>query len=328
MATIKDQLLKIFSEVLPENPKDAIKANELIRRIREKIPTFEYADDTIRATISTMVNNDPTSPITKRPYEQGYYLRTEDVIGSEKTKPDDRPRDEQKEEKFRSIFSKYESVYYNRFIKMIEHTRGAKVELGFNKWKYPDLVMVDWGVVEDIQEEGFKIDPVMLEIRRSLGEQPFRLISTELKVRLSFEKLREYFFQCVSNSLWAHSACLAIASEIEDDKLEAEIVRLSNSYNVMVITYGMQYDEIDKMPDAETIKEMKSEEFENIITKNIHRRVVSSSTGRDQLDWDQIKDLRIQNKEFGNLFEWLSRCLSDKKAYDYDDYEKLKKITG
>jgi hypothetical protein len=106
----------------------------------------------------------------------------------------------------------------------IEHTKGARQPAGVNKWKFSDVVVLDWDVGEQ-REDAFVLDRALLEVKRSLGEQPFRLSSVELKVELVLNNFREHFFQCVSNSKWAHMAHLVVASPISDALLATELRR-------------------------------------------------------------------------------------------------------
>jgi hypothetical protein len=54
----------------------------------------------------------------------------------------------------------------------------------------------------------------------------------ELKTELTLTKVRESFFQCVSNSKWAHHAELAIAEPLTDAVLTEELRRLGAAYGV------------------------------------------------------------------------------------------------
>jgi hypothetical protein len=49
--------------------------------------------------------------------------------------------------------------------------------------------------------------------------------------------------------------------------------------------------------------------------------------GRDRsaLDWEHIRDLREQNRDFDALFKWISHCLQQGKAYEFSEYDKLVK---
>lgn len=166
----------------------------------------------------------------------------------------------------------------------------------------------------------------MLRIRQSLGEQPFKLYSNELKSEIRFSNMRENFFQCVSNSKWAHIAQLAIAVDINDQKLLEELSRLGKSYDITITTYGLSHEFLDKMPDAKRILELSDEEFESKIEPEINVKTINLAKERDTLDWDHIKDLKQQNQDFNALFDWISYCLREEKAYPYEDYKKLVSI--
>jgi hypothetical protein len=62
-----------------------------------------------------------------------------------------------------------------------------------------------------------------------------RLYSFELKISLDFATLREYFFQAVSNSSWAHEGYLVAVNIDEDSDFRVELVRLSQSFGIGVI---------------------------------------------------------------------------------------------
>lgn len=115
--------------------------------------------------------------------------------------------------------------------------------------------MLEWDVGE-AKDAGFRLDPDLLEVKRSLGEQPFRLSSIELKVELSLADFRAAFFQCVSNSKWAHHAVLAVAAKIADKTLAEELRRLGSSYDVTVLTYGIAREALTDLPSASAILKM------------------------------------------------------------------------
>jgi hypothetical protein len=112
---------------------------------------------------------------------------------------------------------------------IVEHTKGLRQRAGINKWKFPDVVLLRWEV-GSVTDRGFRLDKDLLEVKRSLGEQPFRLTSAELKVELTASTLRESFFQCVSNSKWAHTAQLTVANRLIDEVVVEELRRLGASY--------------------------------------------------------------------------------------------------
>ena len=112
-----------------------------------------------------------------------------------------------------------------------------KTAAGINRWKFPDVVSVNWNV--DLIDEQGHFDADMADVMRGLGEQRFMITSTELKVAVTSSSLRSDFFQCVSNSKWAHNAQLAIATEVTDEVLSDELKRLGASYGVTIVSFGL-----------------------------------------------------------------------------------------
>jgi hypothetical protein len=337
MATLREQLAKILPTVLPVKADDAINGTELRKLVVPQLDG-EYSENSIRSHFSVM-SADPTSPIAKVDQGHGYYRRTlaqpaatqAPTSGTEPgskspatiTTDDGGARAAQREEKFRSIYMRYAELT-NQFPMHIEHTRGVKQRAGINKWKYPDLIVLRWEVGE-VTDSGFRLTRELLEVKRSLGEQPFKLVSVELKVDLLASSFREAFFQCVSNSKWAHSAQLAVAGKISDETLAEELRRLGTSYDVSVVSYGLDGEYLDGLPSADKLLKLDAGEFEEIAAKITITRI---ATGRDRenLDWEHLRDLRIQSDEFGSLFRWTAYCLEKKSAYRFEDWERIAKL--
>jgi hypothetical protein len=332
MPTLREKLLEILPQVLPTNPEDAIRGTELYNLVKEHLQG-KYTENTVRVHFSSL-SADATSPIAKVDQGQGYYRRALDAqvghdaiveIGRnypEITVPESK-RGAQPEEKFRAIYIRY-SQLNDLFPLYVEHTRAAKQPSGVNKWKYPDVVTLAWEVGE-VTDEGFRLAPDLLEVKRSLGEQPFRLTSIELKLELSLSNFREYFFQCVSNSKWAHNAQLAVACKVTDETLVAELRRLGTSYDVSIVTYGLDMKDFDGLPEADKILAVEDDEFE-AYADQLKITTISTGKPRETLDWEHIRDLRKQSPEFNQLFEWIAYCLEKKKPYGFDDYKRIAEV--
>lgn len=338
MATLRERLTQIFPKVLPQSPDEAINGTELLRLVLPELGT-KYSESSVRAHFSLMAS-EPDTPIAKVDQGHGYYLRTsssavsiEPVIGKHATRRDDTQvaediyaregRTTQLEEKFRSIFIR-QAELNNHFPMFIEHTKGTKRQAGINKWKFPDVIVLEWQVGE-VTDTGFKLVRDMLEVKKSLGEQPFKLNSVELKVELIPATFRENFFQCVSNSKWAHTAQLVVACPVSDTLLADELRRLGTSYDVTIITYGLDIASLENLPSAETILTMTDSAFDSIASR-IKISRVASGRDRQTLDWEHIRDLRNQSDDFGYLFQWISYCLEKKKPYTYKEYEQVAKV--
>lgn len=61
------------------------------------------------------------------------------------------------------------------------------------------------------------------------------MFSFELKVKLTFTNLREYYFQAVSNSSWANEGYLVVLEIENDPLLNDELRRLNNSFGIGII---------------------------------------------------------------------------------------------
>jgi hypothetical protein len=213
----------------------------------------------------------------------------------------------------------------NKFPMHVEHTRASRRGAGVNQWKFPDVVLLSWGVGE-LTDQGYRLDPNLLAVKTSLGEPPFSLRSVELKVALSLSTFREDFFQCVSNSKWAHSAELAVANSVNDDTLSGELRRLGASYDVSIVSYGIPSQLLDSLPSASEILKMQGAEFDKEVGEKISLTRLSTGRERTSLDWEHINDLRTLSSDFHLLFEWVAYCLGQKRAYGFNDFQQIQKI--
>jgi hypothetical protein len=315
--SIRDELLRILPEVLPESPEEAIWGTRLAEGLRSR--GLDEKISTLTQTLSDM-SRDPTSPIAKVVGRHGYYLRPRQAAVETPVavaEPENR-RASQPEEKFRSLFMRW--VEQDQQLPWhLEHTQAAKQQAGLNKWKYPDVLAVNWAVLSD---DG-RLDEAMLQVRQGLGDQPFRIISTELKVDITSGSLREAFFQCVSNSRWAHSAQLAIARKISDDRVVEELKRLGTSYDVSVVSFGLSPETIDGLPPADRLLAMSDDEVE-ILLQDIKVETIASGQERDALDWEHIRDLQTQHPDIKAFFEWIAKCLDHKRAYARKAWEIIR----
>ena len=333
MSSLLEQLSKVLPEVLPATPGTAVNGTELMELVRPKLEG-DYADGTIRVHFSRMAA-DGTSVIAKVDSGHGYYLRKEQAA------PANFPPAEhgltsggsgsqegagigtQPEEKFRALFMKY-AEFENRFAMRIDHTRAQRVSAGVNKWKFPDVVVLDWDVGQ-VNDDGYRLDRNLLEVKRSLGEQPFRLTSVELKVGLNLTNFREHFFQCVSNSKWAHHSVLGVAYPVTDNTLVEELQRLGASYDVTIVSYSLDSNQLLGWPPADQIMAMSDPEFDEL-AKSVKLSTIATGRQRPGLDWEHIKDMRDQTNDFVVLFEWIARCLKEGRPFKHADFLDITEI--
>lgn len=158
----------------------------------------------------------------------------------------------------------YSNTHFKCYSKTIFHENSNKKQKGYNQWLHPDIVGIYFpfkdylGETQKLQE-AFKISS-------------FKLYSFELKIKLNFSNLREYYFQAVSNSSWANEGYL-VALEIDDEPLlRDELRRLNNSFGIGIILLNAK-----EIEQSEIILPAKEKEF---------------------IDWDTIDRLADENIDF------------------------------
>lgn len=79
-------------------------------------------------------------------------------------------------------------------------------------------------------------DNKTLALLTNINQVQYRIYSFELKIQLNFSNLKEYYFQAVSNSSFAHEGYLVVYN-IDDsgDELKEELSRLHLSFGIGVI---------------------------------------------------------------------------------------------
>ncbi len=343
---------EMLPKVLPKDPKDAISGPELVKKLRAMFE-IPFTDGSLIVRISQLAS-DPTSPIARKPDAYGYYLRAPaTVFESEipekvnskspasgkvaKASKEPSSKSEQLEEKFRLLLCRYleSNGHYPVYI---DHTKGVRGRFGQNKWKFPDIIDLEWdkGLLDDdevidgddSEAPGVRrLDPDLLAVRRGLGDQPFKITSLELKVAVTLGSLREIFFQTVSNSKWAHKAQLAIAIDITDELITEELRRLGTSFGVAITTYGLSQEKLAALPDAKTIDTLPEDKLEKHLSA-IRRTDISGGGERVGLDWEHFADLRYQSEEFEKVIRWISICLDRKRALTFRQYKEYKRLAG
>lgn len=119
------------------------------------------------------------------------------------------------------------SPYFNCYTKTIHHEKSSKTKKGKNEWLHPDIVGVYYPFNDYSKET--------LQLYNITAANPYKIFSFELKIKIDYTTLREYYFQAVSNSSWANEGYL-VTLEIEDDvEFFEELKRLNNSFGIGII---------------------------------------------------------------------------------------------
>ncbi len=178
----------------------------------------------------------------------------------------------------------YVNTYMNIFTKTIFHEKSTKKN--FNQWLHPDLVGV-YFPIDDWNNE-------VLDFSKQIGTPPINFYSFELKIELTFNNLRESFFQTVSNSSWAHEGYLVAAYIDQSEEFKGELKRLSSSFGIGIIKLEIED------PDSSSI--------------------IFPAKQKMSLDWDTINKLAKENKDFKNFISRIKKDIATteirKEKYD------------
>jgi len=326
---LREQLRQILPEILPKNPNMSIKGTELIQLVKYRLHQ-NYSDATLRYHFSIM-SCDPSSPIAKVEQGQGYYLRSTTIHSLESARNlipmgDSLFGDGSSAEgvdtvlaranKFRSIFRRYMELK-QRFPFPFERSFSPE-KASENHWKFPDFALLDW-VTGDPEEDGVRLDPMAIEVRRRMGAAPLSVSAVKLKLYTNHSTIREDIFQALSTGLWANFAELVVAGNINDEQLVNDICALGDEFGVGVTSFGLDFGVIDDLPESAAILNMTVREFEAVQEKFCVRRVIMPRD-RSRLDWNMVDRYRVENEDFATFYNWVSRCLLDQKALALEDF--------
>ena len=246
---------------------------------------------TLSARIYVDIKNNMDSvfiQVSKRPAK--FYLKGKD-INPEKGIPESgagRKKSKFTERDLHILLSSFVCTdeHFKCMTKTIYHEVSKREKSGKNKWLHPDIVGVHFPF-DSYTDNTLKLFDV-------LKVNPYKLFSFEMKISLTLSNLREYYFQAVSNSSWAHEGYLVALQISEEPELMDELRRLNNAFGIGVIRL-----------DAEHF--MQSE-------------ILFSAKEKDSLDWDTINRLVDDNRNFKSFLNDLMEDVKVGKVKSrYDD---------
>lgn len=177
-------------------------------------------------------------------------------------------------------------AHFNCSTKTIYHEKSNKAKKGYNEWLHPDLVGI-YFPFHDYSVNTLKLIEVV-------KENPYKFFAFEIKKVINFSNLREYYFQAVSNSSWAHEGYLVTLEMEEDISLNEELRRLSNAFGIGVIKLN-----------ASNISQSE---------------VLFQAREKEALDWETIERLINENVDFKSFVQDLTDDVTNKRARGkYDD---------
>lgn len=169
--------------------------------------------------------------------------------------------------------------------KTIYHEKSSKAVKGKNQWLHPDMVGVYYPFVDYSKQ--------VLDLFAVVGENPYKMFSFELKKEINYGNLREYYFQAVSNSSWAHEGYL-VALKVEEELYE-ELRRLNNAFGIGIIRLN-------------PVNVSQSE-------------ILFTSKERKNLDWDTIERLVDENEDFRTFIADVAVDTTDNDKRLRGDYD-------
>lgn len=333
---LRDQLKEILPDILPRNPAQAIKGTELIEMVKHRLKQ-DYSDATLRYHFSIM-SCDPSSPIAKVEQGQGYYLRTSTIhtVNSARNlfhngngesdslmHSADMDVSLARAAKFRAVVQRYlESVHQFPF----SFEQSFSMDAEANRWRVPDLAVVDWYTGSEVEDE-IVLEKRKLEVHRRLGQSPLRVSSVKLRLDLNHATLFEDLFQCLATSEWANAGELLVAAPIEDAQMIEEIRRFASRYGIGVISFGLDADVLDDMPEPAAIENLQSKAFDSIQSLLQIRRYAAPETGKTY-DWHHVTSAADENPDFERFEAWISRCLLEERVVTSREFEDLERSTA
>lgn len=309
--SLRSSLEDILPDILPSDPREAIKGTELIRLVRMKLEG-DYSDASLRYHFSFMAA-EPDSGIAKVSRGQGYYRRARQKNVPSPSRgllPLFLGEVNEDEAAIRAkalalVVRQYDTTGRGVFV-------FSPPEGEVKPWSKPDLAVVDW---PEGEWEGHSLvfDESALERRRIVGAPMVEIKSVCMAYMPDGEELRREFFRSLSASCWSQTGELVIVGEMPDDAGVAELRRLAADFGVGVVFMEISQDKLNEMPSAEEIFRADEMECETLFSNVEPVRLAAGRTGTRGMEMGEVV-----GGEFGALFDWMAACLERGRVEQYE----------
>lgn len=172
--------------------------------------------------------------------------------------------------------TEFDSVY----TKTIFHENSTKSTKGADKWLHPDIVGASFSSAN--------LEKELVEYSRSFEKLPIKIYSFEMKKELKLYNLKEYYFQAVSNSSWAHEGYLVTLDIENDDELLEAIMRLNTSFGIGVISLNS--------------------------SEPAQSKIIAQARSNDKLDMVAANELCVKNRDFKEFLSNICECKPEKMS--------------
>lgn len=137
----------------------------------------------------------------------------------------------------------------------------------------------------------------VLKFIKEFDQKPLKIFSFELKKELKTANFKEYFFQAVSNSSWAHEGYLVAAKIQEDGKLVEALQKLSQSFGIGII---------------------------HLNTENImESQIISPARVKEKLDFSVVDELAEKNPNFNTFLKTVSEYDPKNAGRYQNEFDKV-----
>ncbi len=302
--------LELAERVLREEKKP-LTANEIWKIGEDKGYTAQLNSQgkTPWATLGAQIyvnerdnSQTPFAVVGKRPKrfylkEQAGLFDLESIENSDDTeeKAIKQPTKKYLEKDLHPFLAQFAYYHLKCYSMTINHSKSNKKEYG--EWVHPDIVGCSFPIGDWSSE--------VLNLSSAVGNNSIKIISFELKRDLNLGKLRENFFQTVSNSSWANESYLVAAEISNNEDFLNELTRLSTSFGIGVIKLDIE--------------------------DPLSSEILLPARTRGNLDWETINKLTL-NRDFKEFLKRIKNDLASneirKEEYDqiYEPEELVKMI--
>ncbi|AHN37721.1 COG2958 family protein [Helicobacter pylori] len=290
---MKPQDIGIIQSVL-EVIKEPIKVTEIYHKAKELFEKgeienmFDYGgntpDQSVSASIYTALNKGEDLP----------FLKTQEkpaLIALKSSAPGVKIMHERNLHPFLTYMA-----FFNEnlkcYTKTIFHEGSLKSPKGMDRWLYPDMVGVRFLHAELSNEN-------LIAFSKKFDTLPVKLVSFELKQKISVNNCRECYFQAISNSSWANEGYLVghhIATH--DPKLMDLLKRLHASFGIGVI-------------------DLRTDEDKSAILLN--------AKYKEKIDYTVALELSEKNEEFSGFLKSVVDYDPKNQNRYKDEFDEIKK---
>lgn len=313
-------LLELAYDVLKANIGKTMTAQEIwdLADDEQKTKLVSQARDPVQ-NIYTMIYQDIKNHEDTTPFEGiGRNPIRWTIKASESTEPVEENADEQESEDAGDTDADLKSSPYNErdlhkilvsyvgsdpyfspcYCKTIYHEASKKAGKKRNYWIHPDIVGVSYPF--STQLDGY--DKRTLGFMKTVGHTECRLYSFEMKIEITGSTLREYYFQAVSNSSWAHEGYL-VALKYEPG-LESEMKMLNEAFGIGFIELDAEnYTRSTRLYPAKRKDELDWNMINRLLTLNS-----DFETFINTIESDMLSSSVRNNKDFDEPFESEEQC--------------------